>query len=396
MRRTMLCSALAVGAAMLLGTVPSTAQAQEEVELGMITSLTGTNAVQGKDIAEGMQLALDRINEGYAVPLKGDETREIGPGLLGKNMSVIVEDTESRPQAAMDAVRKLVNVDNVPLVLGEYSSGVSLPTGQFTNENRVIQISIGSTSPQLREIGPYFFNAIGLDNIGGAELARLAMRDSDAKRFASIVPNNPFGVGMELSACRTVEEMGGECITKVRYELEKTDYKAELNRLFQGDPEAVFYTAYGTEARLIFRQAYELGLEPEKGWYADYMTMWSNEVREIPEAAEGVKGWVVGVSGDFYDREYAAPFEEKYGRAPATAFGAYAYDATMLAALAIKEAGSTDPDEVREALMEVSKTYLGVTGDKTFDDDGMQVEENYEYRIYTDAKLEPYNVTPAN
>jgi branched-chain amino acid transport system substrate-binding protein len=101
---------------------------------------------------------------------------------------------------------------------------------------------------------------------------------------------------------------------------------------------------------------------------------------------------MVGVSGDFYEKTYAQPYERTFGLAPTTAFGAYAYDATMLACLAIDRAGSTDPDKVAEALYTVSKEYRGVTGDKTFDADGMQMKESYRRKIYTDGKLVDYPV----
>lgn len=364
--------------------------AGKAVTFGLITSLTGTNANLGQDMERGAKLALDRINAGYEVPWKEGETQKIEPGLLGADLKMIVENTESRPQSAMDAVRKLVNVNKVAVVIGEFSSGITVPTGQFTNENEVIQISVGATSPKLRDIGPYFFNAIGLDDLAGEAVAEFALEDSGAKRFGSIVPNNPFGVGVEINTCKTVKEAGGECVAKVRYKLKQSDYRAEIAALFNPRPEAVFYTAYGTEARLIFRQAYEQGKTPPKGWYAPYMTMWTNEVAEMPAIAEGVKGIMVGVSGDFYKNEYAEPYKKAYDTAPTTAFGAYAYDATMLAALAIQKAGSTEPKAVADALMEVSKRYKGVTGDKTFDENGMQVDENYRRMIYKDGELAEY------
>ncbi|GIX47460.1 MAG: branched chain amino acid ABC transporter substrate-binding protein [Candidatus Tectimicrobiota bacterium] len=379
------------GILLLLALGPTVQAAQGEVVIGLLTPLTGTNAVQGTDIQRGVALAVERINAGYAVPLKGNLRLPFGPGVLGKPLRVLVEDTESRPASAMDAVRKLVNVDKVPLVLGEYASGISLPTGQFTNAQGVVQIAIASTSPALRDIGPFFFDVMGLDDVAGRALARFAVKDSGARRFTSIVPNNPFGVGIELHACKTLEEeFGGQCVAKVRYELEKPDYRAELQAAFQGNPEAGFYTAYGTEARLLFKQAYELGLKPPKGWYADYLTMWSNEVAQTPEIAEGVKGFEVGVSGDFYEAEYAQAYRAKYGEAPLTSFGAYAYDATWLAALAIQLAGKPDPQAIRAALHVVDDAYLGVTGDKTFDADGMQVTETYQWFIYTGGKLKPY------
>ncbi|MBK1667568.1 hypothetical protein CKO28_05920 [Rhodovibrio sodomensis] len=368
--------------------------AGEPIQLGQLTSLTGTNAVVGQDMERGMQLAVQRVNNGYEVPMDGGETRKLGPGLLdGRQVEVIVENTESRPASAMDAVRKLVNVDDVPVVIGEFSSGISVPTGQFTNRNQTVQISVGSTSPKLAEIGPYMFNAIGLDNIMGAELAQFAMQDSGVKKFASITPNNPFGVGLELNACKTVKQAGGACTRTVRYELNKSDYRPEIKQLFRGDTKAGFFTAYGTEARLILRQMYESGKEMPKGWYADYMTMWSNEVKEIPQVAEGIKGLVVGVDSNFYDTEYAEAYEREFGEAPLTAFGGYAYDAAMMAMLAIDQAGSTKPKQIAEALHEVADDYRGVTGDKAVNENGMQKSESYQRKIFKDGKLRDYTVS---
>jgi branched-chain amino acid transport system substrate-binding protein len=381
--------ALAAAAGLTAGTA-----AAEPIKLGQITSLTGTNAVVGQDMKRGMELAVQRVNNGYEVPMDDGESRKLGPELLdGRQVKVIVENTESRPASAMDATRKLVNVDDVPVVVGEFSSGISVPTGQFTNKNQTVQISVGSTSPKLADIGPYMFNAIGLDDIMGAKLAEFAMEDSGAKNFASITPNNPFGVGLELNACKTVKNAGGKCVNTVRYELNKSDYRPEIKQLFRGNAEAGFYTAYGTESRLIFRQMYEMGKEMPKGWYADYMTMWSNEVKEIPQVAEGVKGLVVGVDSNFYDTEYAQAYDEAYGEAPLTAFGGYAYDAAMLAMLAIDEAGSTKPKQIAEALHEVADDYKGVTGDKAVDENGMQKRESYQRKIYKDGKLQDYSVS---
>lgn len=382
---TWLCMSLLV-----LGLL-SPALAKDEVKIGMISPLTGTNAQVGQDMERGVRLAIDRINAGYKVPLKDGSFIEIGPGLMGKQVKLIVENTESRPKAAMDAVRKLINVDDVPAVLGEFSSGVSVPTGQLTNSNQVVQISIGSTSPKVRDIGPFMFNSIGLDDLMGKKLTYFAVEDTGAKTFGSIAPNNPFGVGIEINSCKTLEEeFNGECVSKVRYKMKQSDYRAEIRSLFAPKPEAIFYTAYGTEARLILRQAYEQGKTPPKGWYADYITMWTNEVSEMPEIADGIKGLMPGASGEFYQKQYAKPYKQKYDRPPSTSFGAYGYDAAMLVALAIHKAGSDDAKAIQEAMLPVSETYDGVTGNKTFDENGMQATESYMRKIYIDGELKDY------
>ncbi len=389
--RTLIICALT---GLMLLAMPGFGAAAEDgpIEIGMITSLTGTNANLGQDMERGAKLAQKRINNGYEIPLQDGGTMQIGPGVLDRKLELLVENTESRPQSAMDGVRKLVNVDEIPVVLGEFSSGITVPTGQFTNRNEVVHISVGATSPKLRDIGPYFFNAIGLDDLAGEAVAEFAMQDCEAKKFGSIVPNNPFGVGVEINTCKTVEKAGAECSSKVRYELKKSDYRAEVTSVVRGEPQAAFFTAYGTEARLILKQAYQLGAELKHGWYAPYMTMWTNEVEEMPEIAEGMKGTVVGVSGDFYQNEFAKPYEEAFGLKPTTAFGAYAYDAAMLTAMAMKRAESTDPKAIADALHQVSQDYQGVTGDKSFDEDGMQIEESYQRKIYKNGELKDYSV----
>lgn len=98
------------------------------------------------------------------------------------------------------------------------------------------------------------------------------------------------------------------------------------------------------------------------------------------------------MSSEFYDEQYAGPYEEAYGERPTTSFGPYAYDCMMLLALAIDEAGSAEADAIRDALFEVAETYQGVTGDKTFDEDGMQVDENYQYMIYKGGELQDYSL----
>jgi len=117
--------------------------------------------------------------------------------------------------------------------------------------------------------------------------------------------------------------------------------------------------------------------------------MWSNEV--IPETAEGILGLKIGKAGGTRLEEYQAAYQKRYGKAAKqTAFGAYAYDATWVAALALSMAGSTDTEEIAKALHIVSKVYGGVTGDKSFDKDGMQVTDYYQRMVYKGGKLIPY------
>lgn len=379
-------------AALMFGSMIFAAHASDDpVRLGLLAPMTGTNAVQGQDMDRGVRLAIERINAGYDVPLKNGETRRVGPGLLDREVRLHTEDTSARPSQGVDAVRRLINAVEVDAVLGTYSSGVTVPTGNYANESKVVMMGTVTTSPQLREIGPYFFSGMGLDHIAASALAEFAAKDSGATRFGSLTMNNPFGVGVEIQSCKALEENhGARCVNQVRYEDGQSDYRTVLRRAVGSDAESAFFTAFGTDARLLLQQAHERGIEPPKGWYASYMSMWANEMRESPEAAEGINGFVVGVGGDFYENEYAAAYRNEHGEDPTTAFGGYSYDGAMLMALAIQEAGSTDADALRKAIPKVAAEYRGITGDKDMDENGMQLDENYQWKVFTNGRLEDY------
>lgn len=365
-----------------------------QVTIGAVYPLTGANATPGTDMERGSQLALAEINVGgYALArLKPACASNIQakalnqPGVLGKPLKILFGDGQSEPTAAVNATHKLVDVNKVPLVLGAYSSGSSLPMGQYTNAQHVIQISIGSSSPALRDVGPYFFDMLGLDNLMGAAIGKFAMEDSGAKTFASITVNNPFGIGIELQACKYIEDHGGKCVDRVRYDRFKTDYKPELQRLFSHEPQAILFTAYGTESKLILEEAHQLGLVPPKGWYADYMTMWAHDV--IPATAEGIKGLLAGAEPP---TAYISEYVKKYGEQPLTVWGGYAYDGTWITAMAVNYAGTTDPNVLKYTIPNVAACYQGVTGDKTMDLDGMQQQETYRHGIFRDGKIVPYD-----
>src|SRR5699024_8526913 len=93
------------------------ASAQETIQMGAVLSLTGASATVGEDVRRAVDLAVDDVNE--------------NGGVLGKKFEVIVEDSAGNATSALNAARKLVNVDKVPVIIGEDSSGITLHIAQF-------------------------------------------------------------------------------------------------------------------------------------------------------------------------------------------------------------------------------------------------------------------------
>ncbi|MBW2123972.1 MAG: ABC transporter substrate-binding protein, partial [Deltaproteobacteria bacterium] len=350
----------------VLGAKGARADEKGPVRFGSLVMLTGFLATPGLDMQRGEQIAVEEINK--------------AGGVLGRKLELIYEDTESTSEKAVEAVRKLIDINKVKIIIGTYSSWAGLATGEITNKRHILQVAVAPTSPQMRKVGPYFFNMSATDDVLAPKLARGAFKVTGAKRWGSIIQNDPFGIGIEVYTCKTVKELGGECVTKVRFEHGEKDFRPELQRLFSAKPEAVFFTSQGEDAKLLLKQIYELGLKPPKGFWADYMTMWSSDA--IPETAEGIRGWVAGAEAA---PDYVNRYREKYGEPPLTVWGSYAYDAVWTVSMAVNYAHTTDPEVLKDVLPLVVKRYKGVTGDKTFDKDGMQADEEIRWMIYHDG-----------
>jgi branched-chain amino acid transport system substrate-binding protein len=91
--------------------------AQADVNIGAILPLTGTSASIGEDQRRGMELAVEQVNA------QG--------GVNGQPLHVIVEDSAESPVTGLNAVRKLTQVNHVPLVMGSFSSSVTIRLGNI-------------------------------------------------------------------------------------------------------------------------------------------------------------------------------------------------------------------------------------------------------------------------
>jgi len=345
---------------------------KEPMRYGSLVMLTGFLATPGLDMQRGEQIAVEEINA--------------AGGVLGRKLELIYEDTESTSEKAVEGVRKLIDINKMKIIIGPYSSWAGLATGEITNKRHILQVAVAPTSPQMRKVGPYFFNMSATDDVLAPKLARGAFKATGAKRWGSIIQNDPFGIGIEVHTCKTIAELGGECAVKVRFEHGEKDFRPEIQRLFATKPEAVFFTSQGEDAKLLLKQIYELGLKTPKGFWADYMTMWSSDV--IPETAEGIKGWIAGTEAT---TDYLNKYKEKYNENPLTVWGAYAYDAVWIVSMAVNYANTTDPEVLKDVLPLIARRYNGITGDKTFDKDGMQSDEDIRWMIYRNGKLVSYD-----
>ena len=353
------------------------ASAADTFKIGGLVPITGTQAVMAEDLATGLKLAEEEVNA--------------AGGVLGMPIKVIIEDTETRPAPGMDAARKLIDVDKVGVITGGFSSGVSLPIAKYCQSKGLVFVAGAPTSPLFEEVGDYVFMIDVLDKFKGKDIVDLAIGDSGKKKFGLMFMNNAFGMALREETVNNLKAQGAEITTDVVYELNKVDYKAELQRLFAKKPEAIIGTWYAKEGMVTAKQAYEMGLlnVNKVPWYCPEMvSSFATAVKEIPDALEGVKGLTPLPPGLLYVEK----FKKKMGRDPITAYAAMNYDAVIMIAMAANFANSTDPAKIRDALWKIDDFYRGQStgGDKRFVGGGVQGFGKYEETIIKGGKIVPY------
>jgi branched-chain amino acid transport system substrate-binding protein len=353
------------------------ASAADTFKIGGLVPITGTQAVMSEDLTTGFKLAEEDVNA--------------AGGVLGMPVKVIIEDTETRPAPGMDAARKLIDVDKVGVIAGGFSSGVALPIAKYCQSKGLVFIAGAPTSPLFEEVGDFVFMTDVLDKFKGKVIAEMAIGDSGKKKFGLMFMNNAFGMALREETIKNLKAMGAEITTDVVYELNKVDYKAELQRLFAKKPEVIIGTWYAKEGLVTAKQAYEMGLldVSKVPWYCPEMvSSFATAVKEIPDALEGIKGLTPLPPGDLYTEK----FKKKMGRDPITAYAAMNYDCVVMVAMAANFANSTDPAKIKDALWKIADFYRGQStgGDKRFVGGGVQGFGKYERTIIKGGKIVTY------
>jgi ABC-type branched-subunit amino acid transport system substrate-binding protein len=327
---------------------------QAEVAVGAVTPLTGKLAVYGEGFQNAMLLALDEVNaEG---------------GIHGNAMKIVFEDNQSTSKGSVSAIRKLITIDKLPVIFGPAASSNFLAVCPIAQQNRTILIGAESAAAAISKCGSYVFRVFPSDLLQGKGVAKLAASLKYSEVVLTYI-NNDWGVGLADVFKAEFRRQGGKIIDEFAHDEGKTDYRSEVLRIKKHSPKAVVNLTYIKEAAIMLKQAYEMGIQVQ--WLMGSASKSPKMVELAGEAAEGVIGTYPTFSQETPQYgAYKEAWEKKYPGKKLPIFGGYNYDMVKLTALALRKAASMSPDDIRAALIEVSKGYVGVTGDKTFDENG--------------------------
>jgi branched-chain amino acid transport system substrate-binding protein len=328
------------------------ASSGNEIVIGEFASLTGQTATFGQSSHAGTALAFDEINA--------------AGGVLGKQVKLVTEDDQSKAEDAVNAVQKLINSNHIVALLGEVASGRSRAGGPIAQSAKIPMISPASTDEDVTKIGDYIFRICFIDPFQGEVLANFAMKTLHGKRAAVLTDQKQaYSVGLAASFEATIKKNGGAIVNEQTYSSGDKDFGAGLTSIRASNPDVIFIPGYYGEVSLIVRKARELGItcpllggdgwdSPEltKGAEKEFNnTYFSNHFStEDPDPA--VQGFI-------------KKYQEKYHSSP-DAMAALGYDSGKILADAIKRAGGTEAQKLRDAIA-ATKDYPGVTGSITID-----------------------------
>ena len=334
----------ALGMALALGLASGSAHSACTTTIGVVMELTGPSGEYGQKAAKSVELAVRDINS--------------AGGVNGCTLEADIRDAQSQGNVAADAAKQLVEIKKVPVIIGGITSSVSMPIlTSVTAPSGVVQISPASSSPSFTSLaeegktGGWFFRTITSDALQGTVAAKYAL-DVGFKRLAVINVSNDFGSNMVKQFTKAYTALGGTILTQVPYNENQPSYQPEVTKAMANTPDALYLVSTPGDGATIARNWLSQGGVP-KFMLNDGMDsedfIKNVNAQYLNDAYGTSSGTDKSPSTDYFAKAYNS-YSGFDWQAPAVD---RAYDATIIAALAIAQAGNTDPAAIRDSIRKV-------------------------------------------
>ena len=348
----------------VLGPAPSEAMAMgavapvsdEPFVIGAMDALTGVAESYGNPIQQAKLLAVEEINA--------------AGGINGRMLEIVFEDSKCAAADAITAYRKLTDVDGVKIILGTTCSGAMLGAAPLAEGEGVILLSASATSPDIAQAGDYIFRTAINDLQLGVDIGNTMWVDG-IRSVATITESTDYAEGARRTSVARFEELGGTVVAAEAYATETIDFRSQITKLINENPDAILLTAQGeVSGGTIVKQARELGYTGPM--YSEVVPTQPDALSIAGDAATGLKAVVPDEDlATDTGRNFLANFEARFGYvAPLPWFQGSAYDDVYIAAECLGQTGDDqDSDGFRDCLYGL--TFSGAIGDNySFDANG--------------------------
>lgn len=333
---------------LLIAVYYSTNIQSQYIKIGAVLPLTGEGTPdQGQASQKAILLAAEKINA------QG--------GINGKQIKVIVEDSQCDPQKGVSAMQKLIQVDGVSAVIGDICDAVTAAIIPIANQSKVVLITPGSTSPKISGASNYVFRFWFSEN----ELGNLTAHTTynlGYRKLAIYYINNEWGYAQRDAVTNTFESLGGQIVASDAVNPGETDFRTTILSTESKNPDAYYIGVFPDSLVVLIKQMKEQGIN--KQIFSHGGLVGSTQVLGLggPLLDGIIAPFVANSSVDFQNQFFA-----RYNEQPGITADS-AYDAMSVLALVMQKYG-TDPTSIAQGLHNV-QNYQGVSGIISVDSNG--------------------------
>ena len=310
----------------------------EPIKIGFYGPLTGPTSLAGRAEMQGAEMYFEEINQ--------------AGGVLGRPVEYIVCDDKSQPEEAVKCVQKLINQDNVVATVGSLHSPHIMATGPILDEFKVPTVAAG-TSPTFCEAGfQYVWRALA-NAAQATDAVGDALSDSGLSTLAVLYQNDDYGISGKDALIASLDYM--TVVDEEAYNLGDKDWSGQLIKMMAANPDVMAVWGLGDDLGPQLNQIRDLGwsgmvITAEGCTYPDVVKVAGDNVDGavcgalyyVPESPDEMATPLI--------RVFLEKYLAKYGEMPASDNAYRGYDAAMVLVTAMGKAGTTDPEQVKDAI----------------------------------------------
>jgi branched-chain amino acid transport system substrate-binding protein len=350
------------------------------VQIGAVLPLTGSSAVYGEPIRNGIQLAFDEaVEAGYPFPVELE-----------------ILDSRSDPEAAAEATEMLFSNEALA-VIGGVTSDEALKVVEVADRYDHIVISPSASSPELTGISKNFFRVFPSDFLDGTAMGNFSTQKLAQQSVVIIAAESLYGRGSQQVFKDEFERYGGVVLEVIEYPKGTADFSGLVGRAVSLNPDAVYLADFAGEISAAVKELRKHNFE---GRILTTHAFAAPEVlAEAGEAAEGVyltQPRFEANSEEPHVQHFVKDYKAAYGHAP-DLYAAHGYDAMLVVLESLRGAKRPSTNEFRKGLRGL-RDFPGVTGNIQFDEKGdvqkyprvyiVSEGELFDYESYVEARRE--------
>ncbi len=193
--------------------------AAAQVKIGVAGPITGPNAATGAQMKNGVDQAAADLNK--------------TGGILGQKITVEYGDDVSDPKQGVSVANDFA-ADGVKFVIGNYNSGVTIPSSEVYQENGILEITPASTNPTVTERGMWnIFRVCGRDDQQGKVAGEYILKHFKGKRIAFVNDKTTYGKGLADETLKTIKAGGMDSVLYEGINTGEKDYSALVSKIKQ-------------------------------------------------------------------------------------------------------------------------------------------------------------------